>query len=238
MLITGVLQCVAVHIHIYIYISSVHAYTYIYIYIIQIGILNAHHRSLFKRLIWREIWILTIQDSVLNCDDHFGVFLFENRWYFLTLTEDANERVRAWDSKMQSDTHTHTYPHPHPHPHPNPLSQPQPHPHIYNHSLTHSPTHQVSHYRYLSLTHMHTLARALLSSPHTHTHTHTPWLIDSLTLETYQEIAHNIWLTDARDISTHWHIDSLTYWLTDILTHWHIDSLTYWLTDAQKHIKT
>ena len=51
---------------------------------IKIGILNDHHRSFFKRLIWKETWTLTIQTSVLNSEDHFESRIFGN-WLYCTV---------------------------------------------------------------------------------------------------------------------------------------------------------
>jgi len=43
---------------------------------IHIGILNDHYWSPFTRLIWKQPWVLTIQDSVFKSDDHFGSYRF------------------------------------------------------------------------------------------------------------------------------------------------------------------
>jgi len=45
---------------------------------LQIGILNAPHRSLFKRLIWKESRASAILDSILNSDGRYGSHLFWN----------------------------------------------------------------------------------------------------------------------------------------------------------------
>jgi len=41
-------------------------------------ILDGHHRTLFERRIWKEIWTLTIQDFDLHFDEHFDEH-FESR---------------------------------------------------------------------------------------------------------------------------------------------------------------
>ena len=49
----------------------------------DIQILDGHHRSLFKRLIWKETWSLTMEDFDLHSDDNFrshfsGIGLYKN----------------------------------------------------------------------------------------------------------------------------------------------------------------
>jgi len=44
----------------------------------QIEILDGHHRSLFKGLIWKETWTLTIEDFDLHFDEHFQSHLLGN----------------------------------------------------------------------------------------------------------------------------------------------------------------
>jgi len=56
---------------------------------IHIGILNNHFSSLFKRLIWKETWTLTMQDSVLNFNDQFRSHFFGNGLYH-------HSRVTPW----------------------------------------------------------------------------------------------------------------------------------------------
>jgi len=43
--------------------------------------LNGHHRSLFKRFIWKETWTLTIEDFVEHSDEHFESHLPWNGLY-------------------------------------------------------------------------------------------------------------------------------------------------------------
>ena len=49
----------------------------------EIGILNDDQRSLFKRLIWKETWPLTIQDSVLNADGLYSLLYLECHFFNL-----------------------------------------------------------------------------------------------------------------------------------------------------------